>query len=250
MKKFFSILILTAFSLPYAFSQKIIIINVTSSKAAVKVQNEINYEFDKVIIGPESFVEIEFSSARRVTIADSNFFYLLHSIKNGNEVYTINRLKSQTGYEDSEWEEENYDESDYSQDFFSEETPQSPEIEAPSSEEVTQSPEIEVPSTEETPQSLEDEAPSAEKTPQSPEDEAPSSEEVTQSSEIEAPSSEEAPQSPEAEAPVSETATALDSTTPIMSSKSLVSEEEQNMEYNSNPDSDLIPDSSPMEFFE
>ena len=35
MKKFFSILILTAFSLPYAFSQKIIIINVTSSKAAV-----------------------------------------------------------------------------------------------------------------------------------------------------------------------------------------------------------------------
>ena len=107
MKKFFSILILTAFSLPYAFSQKIIIINATSSKAAVKVQNEINYEFDKVIIGPESFVEIEFSSARRVTIADSNFFYLLHSIKNGNEVYTINRLKSQTGYEGSEWEEEN-----------------------------------------------------------------------------------------------------------------------------------------------
>ena len=208
MKKFFSILILTAFSLPYAFSQKIIIINATSSKAAVKVQNEINYEFDKVIIGPESFVEIEFSSARRVTIADSNFFYLLHSIKNGNEVYTINRLKSQTGYEGSEWEEENYDESDYSQDFFSEETPQSPEIEAPSAEEVTQSPE--------------DKAPSAEETPQSP----------------------------EAEAPVSETATTLDSTPPNMSSKILVPEEEQNMEYNSNPDSGLIPDSSPMEFFE
>ena len=207
MKKFFSILILTAFSLPYAFSQKIIIINATSSKAAVKVQNEINYEFDKVIIGPESFVEIEFSSARRVTIADSNFFYLLHSIKNGNEVYTINRLKSQTGYEGSEWEEENYDESDYSQDFFSEETPQSPEIEAPSAEEVTQSPE--------------DKAPSAEETPQSP----------------------------EAEAPVSETATTLDSTPPNMSSKILVPEEEQNMEYNSNPDSGLIPDSS-MEFFE
>ena len=201
-------LILTAFSLPYAFSQKIIIINATSSKAAVKVQNEINYEFDKVIIGPESFVEIEFSSARRVTIADSNFFYLLHSIKNGNEVYTINRLKSQTGYEGSEWEEENYDESDYSQDFFSEETPQSPEIEAPSAEEVTQSPE--------------DKAPSAEETPQSP----------------------------EAEAPVSETATTLDSTPPNMSSKILVPEEEQNMEYNSNPDSGLIPDSSPMEFFE
>ena len=54
------------------------------------MQNEINYEFDKVIIGPESFVEIEFSSARRVTIADSNFFYLLHSIKNGNEVYFYN----------------------------------------------------------------------------------------------------------------------------------------------------------------
>lgn len=222
MKKFFSILILTAFSLHYAFSQKIIIINATSSKAAVKVQNEINYEFDKVIIGPESFVEIEFSSARRVTIADSNFFYLLHSIKNGNEVFTINRLKSQTGYEDSEWEEENYDESDYSQDFFSEETPQSPEIEAPSSEEV----------------------------PQLPEAEAPSAEETPQSSEIEVPSAEETPQLPEAEAPVSETATALDSTTPNMSSKSLVSEEEQNMEYNSNPDSDLIPDSSPMEFFE
>ena len=194
MKKFFSILILTAFSLHYAFSQKIIIINATSSKAAVKVQNEINYEFDKVIIGPESFVEIEFSSARRVTIADSNFFYLLHSIKNGNEVFTINRLKSQTGYEDSEWEEENYDESDYSQDFFSEETPQLPEAEAPSAEET--------------------------------------------------------PQLPEAEAPVSETATALDSTPPNLSSKSLVPEEEQNMEYNSNPDSDLIPDSSPMEFFE
>ena len=222
MKKFFSILILTAFSLHYAFSQKIIIINATSSKAAVKVQNEINYEFDKVIIGPESFVEIEFSSARRVTIADSNFFYLLHSIKNGNEIYTINRLKSQTGYEGSEWEEENYDESDYSQDFFSEETPQSPEIEAPSSEEVPQLPEIE----------------------------APSAEEVTQLPEIEVPSAEETPQLPEAEAPVSETATALDSTTPNMSSKSLVSEEEQNMEYNSNPDSDLIPDSSPMEFFE
>ena len=172
------------------------------------MQNEINYEFDKVIIGPESFVEIEFSSARRVTIADSNFFYLLHSIKNGNEVYTINRLKSQTGYEGSEWEEENYDESDYSQDFFSEETPQSPEIEAPSAEEVTQSPE--------------DKAPSAEETPQSP----------------------------EAEAPVSETATTLDSTPPNMSSKILVPEEEQNMEYNSNPDSGLIPDSSPMEFFE
>lgn len=222
VKKFFSILILTAFSLHYAFSQKIIIINATSSKAAVKVQNEINYEFDKVIIGPESFVEIEFSSARRVTIADSNFFYLLHSIKNGNEVFTINRLKSQTGYEDSEWEEENYDESDYSQDFFSEETPQSSEIEAPSTEE----------------------------TPQSPEIEAPSAEEVTQLPEIEVPSAEETPQLPEAEAPVSETATALDSTTPNMSSKSLVSEEEQNMEYNSNPDSDLIPDSSPMEFFE
>ena len=236
MKKFFNILILTAFSLPYAFSQKIIIINVTSSKAAVKVQNEINYEFDKVIIGPESFVEIEFSSARRVTIADSNFFYLLHSIKNGNEVYTINRLKSQTGYEDSEWEEENYDESDYSQDFFSEETPQSPEDEAPSTEEAPQLPEIE--------------APSAEKTPQSPKIEAPSTEEVTQLLEAEAPSSVEVPQSPEAEAPVSETATALDSTPPNMSSKSLVPEEEQNMEYNSNPDSDLIPDSSPMEFFE
>ena len=186
------------------------------------MQNEINYEFDKVIIGPDSFVEIEFSSARRVTIADSNFFYLLHSIKNGNEVFTINRLKSQTGYEDSEWEEENYDESDYSQDFFSEEAPQLPEAEAPSSEEVTQSLEAE----------------------------APSAEEVTQSSEIEVPSAEEAPQSPEAEAPVSETATALDSTTPNMSSKSLVPEEEQNMEYNSNPDSGLIPDSSGMDFFE
>lgn len=222
MKKFFSILILTAFSLPYAFSQKIIIINVTSSKAAVKVQNEINYEFDKVIIGPDSFVEIEFSSARRVTIADSNFFYLLHSIKNGNEVFTINRLKSQTGYEGLEWEEENYDESDYSQDFFSEETPQSSEIEAPSTEE----------------------------TPQSPEIEAPSSEETPLLPEIEAPSAEETPQSPKIEAPVSETATALDSTPPNMSSKSLVPEEEQNMEYNSNPDSDLIPDSSPMDFFE
>ena len=186
------------------------------------MQNEINYEFDKVIIGPESFVEIEFSSARRVTIADSNFFYLLHSIKNGNEIYTINRLKSQTGYEGSEWEEENYDESDYSQDFFSEETPQSPEIEAPSSEEVPQLPEIE----------------------------APSAEEVTQLPEIEVPSSEKTPQLPEAESPVSETATVLDSTQPNMSSKSLVPEEEQNMEYNSNPDSGLIPDSSGMEFFE
>lgn len=236
MKKFFSILILTAFSLPYAFSQKIIIINATSSKAAVKVQNEINYEFDKVIIGPDSFVEIEFSSARRVTIADSNFFYLLHSIKNGNEVYTINRLKSQTGYEGSEWEEENYDESDYSQDFFSEETPQSQEAEAPSAEEAPQLPEAEAPSTEETPQLPEIEVSTAEEAPQSPEDEAPSSEET--------------PQSPEAEAPVSETATTLDSTPPNMSSKILVPEEEQNMEYNSNPDSGLIPDSSPMEFIE
>ena len=250
MKKFFSILILTAFSLHYAFSQKIIIINATSSKAAVKVQNEINYEFDKVIIGPESFVEIEFSSARRVTIADSNFFYLLHSIKNGNEVYTINRLKSQTGYEGSEWEEENYDESDYSQDFFSEETPQSPEAKVSTAEETPQLPEIEAPSTEKAPQLPEIEAPSSEETPQLPEIEAPSAEEVTQLPEIEVPSAEETPQLPEAEAPVSETATALDSTTPNMSSKSLVSEEEQNMEYNSNPDSDLIPDSSPMEFFE
>ena len=200
------------------------------------MQNEINYEFDKVIIGPDSFVEIEFSSARRVTIADSNFFYLLHSIKNGNEVFTINRLKSQTGYEDSEWEEENYDESDYSQDFFSEEAPQLPEAEAPSSEEVTQSLEAEAPSAEEVTQSSEIEVPSAEEAPQSPE--------------AEAPSAEEAPQSPEAEAPVSETATALDSTTPNMSSKSLVPEEEQNMEYNSNPDSGLIPDSSGMDFFE
>ena len=186
------------------------------------MQNEINYEFDKVIIGPDSFVEIEFSSARRVTIADSNFFYLLHSIKNGNEVFTINRLKSQTGYEGSEWEEENYDESDYSQDFFSEEAPQLPEAEAPSSVEVPQLPETEVST--------------AEEAPQSPEAEALSAEEVTQL--------------PEAEAPVSETATALDSTPPNMSSKSLVPKEEQNMEYNSNPDSGLIPDSSGMEFFE
>lgn len=200
------------------------------------MQNEINYEFDKVIIGPDSFVEIEFSSARRVTIADSNFFYLLHSIKNGNEVYTINRLKSQTGYEGSEWEEENYDESDYSQDFFSEETPQSQEAEAPSAEEAPQLPEAEAPSTEETPQLPEIEVSTAEEAPQSPEDEAPSSEET--------------PQSPEAEAPVSETATTLDSTPPNMSSKILVPEEEQNMEYNSNPDSGLIPDSSPMEFIE
>lgn len=200
------------------------------------MQNEINYEFDKVIIGPDSFVEIEFSSARRVTIADSNFFYLLHSIKNGNEVFTINRLKSQTGYEDSEWEEENYDESDYSQDFFSEETPQSPEAEAPSTVETPQLPEIEAPSSVEVPQSPEAEAPSSVEVPQLPEAEALSAEEVTQL--------------PEAEAPVSETATALDSTPPNMSSKSLVPEEEQNMEYNSNPDSGLIPDSSGMEFFE
>ena len=154
------------------------------------MQNEINYEFDKVIIGPDSFVEIEFSSARRVTIADSNFFYLLHSIKNGNEVYTINRLKSQTGYEGSEWEEENYDESDYSQDFFSEETPQSPEAKVSTAEETPQLPEIEAPSTEKAPQLPEIEVPSAEETPQLPEDEAPSTEEAPQLPEIEAPSAE------------------------------------------------------------
>ena len=214
------------------------------------MQNEINYEFDKVIIGPDSFVEIEFSSARRVTIADSNFFYLLHSIKNGNEVFTINRLKSQTGYEGSEWEEENYDESDYSQDFFSEEAPQLPEAEAPSSVEVPQSPEAEVSTAEEAPQSPEAEAPSSVEVPQLPETEVSTAEEAPQSPEAEALSAEEVTQLPEAEAPVSETATALDSTPPNMSSKSLVPKEEQNMEYNSNPDSGLIPDSSGMEFFE